>query len=247
MDLPANTSDSVITTVIFGSVHKTPQWRNTMNTAQQNFANGRRKFLKSATVAALGVVGLVAGSLLTESPAQATRQGALPTVGTEVKAGIVVEKAQLTIKGEQVETNFDGESTVRIETNPDDPTNSVKLKAVSHRLTADLPNGGTVTIEHNGDDANPQSVLKLTSTLPPKYEQAMVLNLKVTIDQPGNRIDQPLVLVTKEPMKLTGTPAKFPPDGDLMQLQNPIDLVLSDDLNTTIATIEKFPVKVTGV
>ncbi|UJW30417.1 hypothetical protein L3Q67_35235 [Saccharothrix sp. AJ9571] len=218
-----------------------------MNAAHRNLGTGRRNFRKGTTVAALGVVGVLAGSLLAGPSAQATRQGSLPTAGTEIKAEIIVDKARMTIQGEQVETNFSGESTVRVETNSADPANSVKLKAVSHRLTADLPNGGTVTIEHHGDDANPQSVLKMTGTLPPKYEQAMVLNLEVTIDQPGNRIDQPLVLVTKEPMKLSGTPAKFPPDGDLLQLQDPITLIRPDDPATTIATIDQFPVKVTGL
>ncbi len=62
----------------------------------------------------------------------------------------------------------------------------------------------------------------------------------------GPLMREPLILTTKDPALLIGKLTQFPPKGDLYQLQNPVDLVLPDDADTTIATIEKFPVKVGG-
>ncbi|KAI8874368.1 hypothetical protein GQ42DRAFT_159843 [Ramicandelaber brevisporus] len=71
----------------------------------------------------------------------------------------------------------------------------------------------------------------------------------MTIDQPDLmlRKREPLVLTTKNPAKLVGQLTQFPPRGDLYQLQSPVELVLPDEPETTIATIEKFPVKMGGL
>ena len=69
----------------------------------------------------------------------------------------------------------------------------------------------------------------------------------ITIDQPDDARSEPLVLTTKDPALLIGKLTQFPPRGDLYQLQNPVDLVLPDDPDTTIATIQRFPVKVGGL
>jgi hypothetical protein len=113
--------------------------------------------------------------------------------------------------------------------------------------------GGTITIEQNDIDVDAKSLLRLTQQFPPKFEQVMVLSFTMTIDQPdasniqARAADQPLVLETKNPAKLVGQLTQFPPRGDLYQLQNPVDLVLPDEPDITIATIQKFPVKVGGL
>ncbi|MFE9454400.1 hypothetical protein [Streptomyces sp. NPDC006739] len=113
--------------------------------------------------------------------------------------------------------------------------------------------GGTITIEQNDVDVDAKSLLRLTQKFPPRYEQVMVLSFTMTIDQPDAKNGQtraarePLVLTTKNPAQLIGQLTQFPPKGDLYQLQNPVDLVLPDDPDTTIATIQKFPVKVGGL
>ncbi|AXB48191.1 hypothetical protein A4R43_00360 [Amycolatopsis albispora] len=68
----------------------------------------------------------------------------------------------------------------------------------------------------------------------------------MTVDT-GARTHEPLVLTTKEPAQLIGRLTQFPPRGDLYRLQNPVDLVLPDNPDTTIATIERFPVKIGGL
>jgi hypothetical protein len=114
-----------------------------------------------------------------------------------------------------------------------------------------------ITIEQNDVDVDAKSLLRLTNRFPPRYEQTMVLSFTMTIDQPekmlrglgirSSKVYEPLVLTTKDPAKLIGTLTQFPPKGDLYKLQNPVDLVLLDEPNTTIATIERFPVKVGGL
>ncbi|KAI8870987.1 hypothetical protein GQ42DRAFT_9449 [Ramicandelaber brevisporus] len=163
----------------------------------------------------------------------------------------------LRIRGKPVTVDFRGGIKVRVDVNPDDQYNSVRFRVVGHRMSAELPGGDgdsasggrTITIEQNDIDVDAKSLLKLTQRFPPKYENIMVLSFTMTIDQPDptSGKSEPLVLTTKEPMKLVGQLTQFPPRGDLYQLQNPVDLVLPDDPDTAIATIEKFPVKVGGL
>lgn len=116
---------------------------------------------------------------------------------------------------------------------------------------ADSP--GSITIEQNDLDVDGTSLLRLTQNFPPKYEQVMVLSFTMVIDQPegaasrAGRAYEPLVLTTKDPAKLVGTLTQFPPRGDIYQLQNPVDLIDLDDPGVTVATIQKFPVKVGGL
>ncbi|MFF1603360.1 hypothetical protein ACFVYV_38870 [Streptomyces mirabilis] len=46
----------------------------------------------------------------------------------------------------------------------------------------------------------------MTQNFPPKFENIMVLDFTMTIEQPGNgNGGEPLVLTTKDPAKLIGT------------------------------------------
>ncbi|MFD9891362.1 hypothetical protein ACFWY9_18620 [Amycolatopsis sp. NPDC059027] len=226
--------------------------------------SGRRDFLKGAAAAALGVGGVAAGGLLGGQAAQASpEQTGLPPIGAEIPCSCLAINTPLQIRTALVSVDFRGGIKVRVDVNPDDPINSVRLRVVGHRVSAELPGGdgvnqgGTITIEQNDIDVDAKSLLKLTQRFPPRYEQIMVLSFTMTIDQPddllrragirSSKAYEPLVLTTKDPAMLVGKLTQFPPRGDLYQLQNPVDLVLPDDPDTTIATIQKFPVKVGGL
>ncbi|GAA3367281.1 hypothetical protein GCM10020367_67960 [Streptomyces sannanensis] len=56
-----------------------------------------------------------------------------------------------------------------------------------------------------------------------------------------------MTLQTRDSTRLIATLARYLPRGDLYRLVEPVDLVQADDPDTTIATIEKFPVKVGGL
>lgn len=83
--------------------------------------------------------------------------------------------------------------------------------------------------------------------------EVLPVDLTITINHDPCRpeathaLREPVILTTKDPAKLIGKLTQFPPRGDLYQLQNPVDLVMPDDPDTTIATIQKFPVKVGGL
>ena len=198
---------------------------------------------------------LVTATLWGAPTAQAAAvQAGLPPIGAEIPMSMLAINTPLQIRNSLVTVDFRGGIKVRVEVNPDDPNNSVRLRVVGFKMSAELPGGdgarqgGTITIEQNDVDVDPQSLLRLAQRFPPKYEQIMVLSFTMTIDQPEqDRLTEPLMLTTKDPAKLIGNLTRFPPKGDLYQLQNPVDLIDLENPDTVIATIQKFPVKVGGL
>lgn len=186
----------------------------------------------------------------------------LPKIGVEIPCSCLALNTPMTIGTSLFTLDFKGGIKVRVEINPNAPLNSVRLRVVGHKISAELPaNDGTgevttITIEQNDLDIDAKSVLRLASKFPPKFEQLMVLSFTMTIDNPEPVLRSagiqapvppgPLVLSTKNPVQLTSKLTKFPPKGDIYQLQNAMELVLPDDPGTTIVKIDKFPVKVGG-
>lgn len=207
-----------------------------------------------------GLLATVAVLVLSTAPSTqaAPLSGGLPPIGAEIPMSMLALNTPLTIRTALVTLDFKGGIKVRVEPNPNDPVNSRRLRVIGFRMVADLPEiraatgqrvgGGLITIEQNDVDVDPKSLLRITQSFPPKFEQIMVLSFTMTIDQPDSSARyEPLVLTTKNPAQLIGTLTQFPPKGDLYQLQNPVDLVLPDDPDVTIATIQKFPVQVGGL
>jgi hypothetical protein len=230
---------------------------------------GRRDFLRGAAAAA--AVGGVAAAGFLNAPSAAAAPGTpgapglpsagLPPIGAEIPCSCLAINTPLQIRTSQVAVDFRGGIKVRVDVNPDDPVNSVRLRVVGHKVSAELPGplagGGSVTIEQNDVDVDPKSLLRLTQHFPPRYEQIMVLSFTMVIEQPAamlrmagirsSRAYEPLILTTKDPAKLIGKLTQFPPRGDLYQLQNPVDLIDLENPDVTVATIQKFPVKVGGL
>ncbi|MEU3523159.1 hypothetical protein AB0E62_04710 [Streptomyces sp. NPDC038707] len=178
----------------------------------------------------------------------------LPPVGAEIPCSGLAVNTPLKIRDALVSVDFRGGIKHRVEHNPDDPGNSVRLRIVGHRMSAELPGGdtvndggGTVTIEQNEVDAEAESTLRLTQQNPPRYEHRNILSFTMTIDQPGEDGSGPLVLTTKKPMILVGQLTQFPPRGDLYKLEQPVELVDPDNPDDVLAVIHKFPVKVGGL
>ncbi|MFI1767559.1 hypothetical protein ACH41H_36690 [Streptomyces sp. NPDC020800] len=176
---------------------------------------------------------------------------ALPPIGAEIPCSRLAINTPLRIKDALVSVDFRGGIKHRVDVNPNDPINSVRMRTIGHKVTAELPgedgkDGGTITIEQNDVDVDSPSILRLTQQFPPKYEFREVSTFSMTIDQPGNG-DGPLVLITKEPMVLVGQLTQYPPRGDLYRLEKPVELVDPEDATKVLAVIEKFPVKVGGL
>lgn len=181
-------------------------------------------------------------------------QRGLPPIGAEIPRSMLAINTPLRIRGKLVSVDFRGGIKQRVDVNPDDPNNSVRLRVIGFRVTAELPsdtggNGGTITIEQNDVDVDPKSLLKMTQKSPPKYEHIDVLSFTLVIEEPeGSLVKRaPLVLTTKDPMVLIGSLTQFPPRGDLYQLQSPVELVDIENPDVTVVTIEKFPVKTGGL
>lgn len=199
----------------------------------------------------------------------------LPKIGVEIPCSCLALNTPMTIGTSLFTLDFKGGIKIRVEINPNEPLNSVRLRVVGHKISAELPaddsgtdsiqprsataqpKATTITIEQNDIDLDTKSVLRLISPFPPKFEQLMVLSFTMTIDNPGAVLrnagiqttvpSEPLVLSTKNPVQLVSKLTKFPPKGDIYKLQNPMELVLPDNPDSTIVKIDSFPIKVGGL
>jgi len=233
-------------------------------------AADRRRFLKGAAAAA-AVGGITAASIL-NAPSAAAASGVapaspnplLPPIGAEIPCSCLAINTPLQIRTSLVTVDFRGGIKVRVDVNPNDPVNSVRLRVVGHKVSAELPgaqstgaSGGSITIEQNDVDVDPKSLLRIAQSFPPKFEQIMVLSFTMVVEQPqtmlamagikSSKAYEPLILTTKDPAQLIGSLTQFPPKGDLYQLQNPVDLIDLENPDTVVATIKQFPVKVGGL
>ncbi|WP_136731557.1 hypothetical protein [Actinacidiphila oryziradicis] len=144
--------------------------------------------------------------------------------------------SSLKIRNAPVTVDFRGGIKHRVDVNPNDPENSVRLRVVGFKISAELPalNGGgvaTITIEQNDVDVDPKSLLRVAQRFPPKFENIMVLPFTMSIDQRGN--GEPSIWTTKDPAQLIGMITQFPPKGDLYQLARPVELVDLENPNNT--------------
>ncbi|WP_116047061.1 hypothetical protein [Amycolatopsis palatopharyngis] len=240
----------------------------------ENSARGpnRRDFFKTSAAFAGAAAGLAAFGGAPAFAAQSPRQiPSPPPLGAEIPCSCLAVNTPLTVRAATVTVDFRGEIRVRVEaSDPLDPW-SLRLKVIGHKVSAN-DNGegndpgsrqdqglGEITIEQGDFETTPDSLVKMLSQSPPKWEQTMFLDFTMTIERPPeelmrralgvslSRAPEPLVLSTKEPGKLIGQLDNFPPKGEIYQLQNPINLVIPDNPDEVVASIDKFPVKVGGL
>lgn len=108
------------------------------------------------------------------------------------------------------------------------------------------PDFGEVTVSERMPEVGDLAIGKVDTDIMPMDLTFIIQNNPCRpATSPAKR--EPLVLTTKSPDKLIGTLKEFPPKGDLYQLQNPVDLIDLENPDVTVATIEKFPVKVGGL
>ncbi|WP_217554979.1 hypothetical protein [Streptomyces sp. GbtcB6] len=173
---------------------------------------------------------------------------ALPPTGAQIPCNSLAINVPLQIRNKPVSVDFRGGWQHRVEPNPNDPINSVRLRLIGFQMTAEFPalegkaKGGTITIEQSDGEADAVSLLKRSQL---GYECSLVMSpFTMVIQQPGS---EPLVLYTKNQFTLIGQLTQYPPKGDEFQLQNPVDLSDLGNPDTVVATIQKFPVKVSGL
>lgn len=196
---------------------------------------GRRKWIAAAAVAtSLMAVGPAAVGA--EAPAAA--QDAMTQLSLQTE-GAVVEYG-----GQQYRFGLDGSMALEQAELP----GSFRSNVESLRMAGQNEHLGQIKVEIDEQGMEP------TSTFQPGLtggKHTIELPLRITISRPPADGDksarEPLVLAAKEPGQLVGQIGSFPPNGELYKLQNPIDLVLPDNPDEVVASLDKFPVKVGGL
>ncbi|MFJ1548093.1 hypothetical protein [Streptomyces sp. NPDC088246] len=170
----------------------------------------------------------------------------LPPIGAEIPCSAIAINTPMKVNGVPVSVDFSGGRKYRVDVNPGDES-SVRMRIVGHKMHEGGPReqNPDFAFEQNDVDVDSPSILRLTQKFPPRYEFREVTSFTMTIDRPED--DEPIVLVTKEPMVLIGQLTQFPPRGDLFQLEKPVELINEDDPTKVVAVIEKFPVKIGGL
>jgi hypothetical protein len=171
----------------------------------------------------------------------------LPPIGAKTPMSVLSINTPLTIRDELVSVDIHGRLDQRVDVDPEDPYNSVRLRVTGFRVSGNPhvwgDQGGSITIEIDVD-ADPKSKLRSIKDFPPLYENRYVLPFAMTIDRPDT---EQLVLMAKSPAIVSGRITQFPPRGDLYELETPVDFAAPDDPDTTVVTIHKFPVKLGGL
>jgi hypothetical protein len=172
--------------------------------------------------------------------------GVLPSVGVEIPCSCYAINVPLQVNVLGLVTlDFKGGITVRVEGNLREGLGGLRLRIIGHEVSADSPVLGTVTISQSDIDVTPLSLLQVTKTLPPTFRQIMYLDFTVTIEKPPGG-GPPLVLSnTKTAALINDNLTQFPPQGDVYQLQEPVDLAPIDEPNQVVAQLQQFPVTVT--
>ncbi|HCF26121.1 MAG TPA: hypothetical protein DEV81_02595 [Cyanobacteria bacterium UBA11049] len=172
--------------------------------------------------------------------------GLLPPIGLEIPcSGYAVNvPLRVDVLG-SIKLDFKGGIKVRVEGNLGSSLGGVKLRVIGAEVSADSPVLGKVTMSQADVGTTPLSLLELIGNLPPTYRNTMFLDFTMTIEKPPGG-GSPLVLSnTKTAKLLKDGLTSFPPQGDVYQLQEPVDLAPVDAPNQVIATLLQFPVTVT--
>jgi hypothetical protein len=168
----------------------------------------------------------------------------LPPIGLEIPCSCYASSVPLQVNVLGLVTlDFRGGIRVRVEENIAAGLGGVRLRVIGHEVTADSPVLGTVTISQSDIDTTPLSLLELIHN-PPVFRQTMFLDFTVTVEKPPAG-QGPLVLSnTRTATLINDNLTNFPPQGDVYQLQEPIDLAPPDSPDQVLATLQQFPVTV---
>lgn len=172
--------------------------------------------------------------------------GLLPSIGLEIPcSGYALNvPLQVNVLG-LITLDFKGGITVRVEGNLREGLGGVRLRVIGFELSAESPVLGTVTMSQADVDLTPLSLLELTKTLPPTFRNTFFLDFTVTIEKPPGG-GPPLVLAnTKTAQLFIDKLMQFPPQGDVYQLQEPVDLAPVGAPDQVVAQLQQFPVKFT--
>ncbi|WP_378730715.1 hypothetical protein [Nocardia brasiliensis] len=161
----------------------------------------------------------------------------LPPIGAEIPSSMIAIDSAFEYNGQSYTLDFKGGIRQRVEADPGGPGNNVRLRTIGFGVKAELPDGGTVTLEQDEVDIDSQSKLRLTQKFPPSYEERDVISISAKIELPDQ---EPVAVRAKAPMILTAKLTRYPAQGERYMLEKPVDLVDPDQPNTVVARLTKF-------
>ncbi|MEU8178981.1 hypothetical protein AB0C14_39480 [Microbispora hainanensis] len=181
-----------------------------------------------------------------------------PTPGAGFKVSLSAEQVTFTCDDKTHTISLKGSASLKAGTPSPVRPLSLPMNVTTAELSGTNSTFGKVTASLEGTQIG--ELVKQSAATPFPARHVLPLKLKITfgrIDCGGGddnsahgslrRAYEPLVLETKNPARLIGNLTEFPPRGDLYQLQNPVDLILPETPDVTVASIQKFPVQVGGL
>ncbi|MEU1985987.1 hypothetical protein [Nocardia sp. NPDC019395] len=186
-----------------------------------------------ATAAACAAVALCP----TGSGVAQAQPGFPPPIGSEIPSSMLAVDSKFEYGGETYTVTFKGGIKQRVDVNPDDPDNSVRLRTIGFKMTAESEEGGAITLEQNDVDVDARSTVTRTRQDPPRYEEKDFLDYAVTIELSGR---EPVELHAKVPMILTAQLTQFPARAEMFHLQEPVEFVDPGNPGTTVARLTTF-------
>lgn len=220
----------------------------------------RRRLATTVALANLAVIGSLAVSPPATAITMPQSVRPLPAAGQETVMDVAATGVPIQVGGRTVTANFTGTVKTRAESNATDPTGkSMALRVVSFDMKADTPELGKVQLTKTSVETTPSGMVELAKLYPMIVRSTMVVDFTLTADRMpsaaspvSNKIQQavpagPLTLSTKKPAVLvSGNLTQFPPNGDVYQLQEPVELALPSSPDSAAVTIQQFPAKVTA-
>ncbi|WP_157405399.1 hypothetical protein [Actinopolyspora halophila] len=202
--------------------------------------------------AAVGVAGVVALTITPAMPAALATTPAAPQEG-EPSSTKGIEELAFTSSGMEFDLGNQNfvipltGSVIMEGTPPVVPgtTTSIDVRNLTAHSTSSSGHSsprqdlGEVRVEQS---STPKSSLAMTQKFPPRFEQTVLLDLRISIENPPEGLreqvaprgarQEPLVLTTKNLAELVGQLNSFPPRGAQYELQEPVELDTENDQRT---------------
>jgi hypothetical protein len=159
----------------------------------------------------------------------------LPQPGTGSMLTCLASGVELTLRSKPVLVDFTGTCVLTAEA---ESSNALRLTGL--RLVADLPDaggpedGGTVTLEQH--DVEADGVLRPEGNSSSHFANDLVITLGVTVEQPDGVVSG----VADDAVKFSTAGASSPSGVGRYELSEPVDLVLPDNSEVTIAHIDSL-------
>ncbi|CCH32578.1 hypothetical protein ABZ816_23440 [Actinosynnema sp. NPDC047251] len=158
----------------------------------------------------------------------------LPQSGSKSELRCRASEVEFTLRSKPVLVDFAGTCSFTADT---DAQGTARFRLTGLRLTAELPDaggpedGGTITLVQDED-----SVLRSSTESPSHFADDLVIALGATVEQPGGKVQA----TVRNPAKFSTAGASCPSGSGHYELVEPIDLILPDSPEVTIAQIHSL-------